>query len=378
MALVSIATFNANNFYLRYKFAKSYPGGEQNAAAIVAGTEARLGYLPGLSFGKYGKEQFVIWDATRRELAARALKAPDGKLPDVLCFQEVENIHAIRLFNQDHLGGHYRYSLLIDGYDPRNIDVGVLSRFPIVGARSHIDDREPDGTWVFSRDCLEVEVDIPGKRNLFLVLNHLKSKFARKEAGESQADLEAKMLAGHQRRKAQAQAVRDIVHARFKANDTESLYAVVGDFNDTPLSPWVAPLMSSPRLFDVVSAHRPFDDRWTYWWRGENNNQATQIDYVLGSRALREAVDAAVATDSKYTPHIERMGLPYQELDANKKVEPKQANLIHVEDDGVTPVPAGAPAPSKVDFDFPRFPELMESWRNNVSDHCPVKVWLKL
>lgn len=37
-----------------------------------------------------------------------------------------------------------------------------------------------------------------------------------------------------------------------------------------------------------------------------------------------------------------------------------------------------APAPSRVDFDFPRFSELMDSWRNNVSDHCPVKVCLKL
>jgi hypothetical protein len=31
-----------------------------------------------------------------------------------------------------------------------------------------------------------------------------------------------------------------------------------------------------------------------------------------------------------------------------------------------------------VDFDFPRYPEVIESWRNNLSDHCPVKVWLKL
>ena len=88
-------------------------------------------------------------------------------------------------------------------------------------------------------------------------------------------------------------------------------------------------------------------------------------------------MDAAVADDDEHTPHIERMGLAYNKLNASGEVLPRQANVIHVDDDGVTPMPAGAPAPSKVDLDFPRYPEVIESWRNNLSDHCPVKVWRK-
>jgi hypothetical protein len=95
-----------------------------------------LGYIPEKKFGKYLSSDFVVWDPIRRQLAAQALAEPDGRLPDILCLQEVENIDAIRKFNQDYLGGHYPYAILIDGWDPRNIDVALLSVFPIVSLRS--------------------------------------------------------------------------------------------------------------------------------------------------------------------------------------------------------------------------------------------------
>ena len=125
----SLATFNANNFFLRYRFADAYPGDRSRKSKVEA-QEVATGYLPGIAAGKYAKGRYVVWDAARRKLVAQALKAPDNSLPDILCFQEVENIQAIRILNQRYLGETYGYSLLIDGYDPRNIDVGVLSRFP--------------------------------------------------------------------------------------------------------------------------------------------------------------------------------------------------------------------------------------------------------
>ncbi len=379
MPLVSIATFNANNFFLRYDFRRAFPGGEYDALARIDGSEKRLGYLPQLSYTRPGDEPFVVWDDTRRRLASQALREPIDLLPHVLCLQEVENIHALRVFNANYLDGHYTHALLIDGYDPRNIDVGILSRFPIVHARTHVDDRGPDGGRVFSRDCLEVTLRIPGasasgpstgsSTEITLFLNHLKSKWVKREHGDTERDLAKKLEKANQARKAQAQAVREIVRRRFHANDDASLYAVIGDFNDTPQSPWLTPLTnSSARLWDVVRRHRADDDAWTHYWRGER--RVSQVDYILGSRAFRDAVDAAALSNTDYTPHIERGGLGYSRYNAaGDDILPAEVKLFRSDDDS---------APANVPFRFPRFDAVLEDWRNNISDHCPVRVWLRI
>ena len=151
------------------------------------------------------------------------------------------------------------------------------------------------------------------------------------------------------------------------------MYVVVGDFNDTPQSPWIQPLMTSARLTDVVGKHRAVDDRWTYYWR--SRNRVSQIDYFLGSKAFTKLVDDAVAADAARKPYIERKGVAYRELNASGLVLPKESNLIHFEADSVTPTPANATPSSKIPFRFSRYPELYTNWKNNISDHCPVKVW---
>ncbi len=371
----TLATFNANNFFLRYRFTDRYSGATATSPSILSEAERAqlIGFLPGLAFGNYASTQYIVWDQGRRTLAAQALAEPDGVLPDILCLQEVENIHAIRVFNDDYLGGHYPYSLLIDAYDPRLIDVGLLSRFPITGARSHIDDVDA-GQRIFSRDCLEAQIELPDGETLHLLLNHLKSKYVRRRAGDTDAEYDARVLVSHNKRLRQAQAIADYIDERFEDRQTSALYAVVGDFNDTPLSPWLAPLMNTPRLTDVLARHRPLDDRWTYYWRSEG--RVSQIDYVLVSRALRARVDARVAADAAHTPHIERQGLGYREVsDATGLILPSRVRLRHFEDDGVTPVPANVPPEVRLDFRFARYPAVMADWHDNISDHCPVKVW---
>jgi len=150
-----------------------------------------MGYVPERKFGKYLSRDFVVWDPVRRNLTAQALAEPDGKLPDILCLQEVENMDALRKLNLDHLAGHYQYQLLIDGRDPRNIDVAVLSVFPIVDIRSNLDVLDDDGTPLMSRDCLEVTITLPSAEDLTLFVNHLKSKFV-DARGLTTAELKAK------------------------------------------------------------------------------------------------------------------------------------------------------------------------------------------
>ena len=362
----SLATFNANNLFLRYKFMRNFPGAHSPQSQVEAAEVGLHGYLPGTAFGRHPPGSYVIWDADRRVLLTRALKEPDGQLPDILCLQEVENIQAIRVLNERYLDCHYPCSLLIDGHDPRNIDVGILSRFPIRGIRSQIDELGSDGKRIFSRDCLEAQVELPGGEAITVLVNHLKSKFV--EDSDNQDDVRA----SHERRMAQAEWIASYVHRRFEGQHTTALYAVVGDFNDTPESPWLAALVGSPHLTDVLSAHRPLDNRWTYYYRARN--RVSQIDYVLASRALADRVSLA-ASDPAKAPCIVRHGIGYRELNADQEILPERANLVHFEDDGVTPVPPSFTPSSRVPFRFDRYPEVKADWRRNISDHCPVKIW---
>lgn len=368
----SLATFNANNFFLRYKFTRTYPGDISRSSLIEAADVGLKGYLPGLAFGRY-TSRYIVWDPQRRILAAKALKEPDGNLPDILCFQEVENIQAIRIFNQRYLNDYYPYSLLIDAYDPRNIDVGLLSKFPIKEIRSHIDDVNDDGDRIFSRDCLEVTIDIPNDSNLTLFLNHLKSKLVIKQKDESDENYHDRILQSHERRKGQADKVAEYIEERFDGNHDDSLYAVVGDFNDTPESPWIAPLVNSPYLTDLLREHRPSNDCWTYYWRSKG--RLSQIDFILASKSLADRVETIVEGDQSKTPHIERKGLAYRKLNSSNQILPKEGKLVHFEEDPVTPKPSSATPSEKVKFRFQRYSEIEGNWKCNISDHCPVKVW---
>ena len=62
----SLATFNANNFFLRYKFAKTYPNDMSKASLIEASEVGAKGYLPGIAFGRYTKN-YIVWDPVRRQ-----------------------------------------------------------------------------------------------------------------------------------------------------------------------------------------------------------------------------------------------------------------------------------------------------------------------
>jgi len=373
--MITLATFNANNFYLRYKFIANYPGGGTTSEVSEAGEAVNQGYMPGLPFGRYAQSQYVIWDPIRRELAADALKQPDGVLPDILCLQEVENIHAIRRINDDYFGGHYRYSLSIDAYDPRNIDVAVLATRPLTRIVSHIDRLDSNGNQIFrSRDCLEFDVELDDGKTLTIFLNHLKSKFVPRNSGESDASYRGRVLASHQKRLAQANEVHAIIGERFANDLTEALYCVVGDFNDTPESPWLAPLADHPRYTNMISRHRAVDDRWTYYWRSKGS--VSQIDYVLASRALRDRMDAIIAADSAKVPHVERAGLAYTGWNNSGQTLPATVKVVHFEEDIATPANPNATPSTRVPFRFQRYQEVIDDWRNNTSDHCPVKVWI--
>ncbi|MFD0007941.1 hypothetical protein ACFVJ4_36805 [Streptomyces sp. NPDC127178] len=77
--------------------------------------------------------------------------------------QEVEDIDTLRFFVAQHLGGAYPHLSLIEGNDPRLIDIAVLSKFPVGAVTSWQHAVHPDvpGERVFSRDLLECTYWIP-------------------------------------------------------------------------------------------------------------------------------------------------------------------------------------------------------------------------
>lgn len=195
---------------------------------------------------------------------------------DVVGVVEVESRPALREFNELIIpavnGIPFRHVMVIDGNDDRGIDVGLLCRkgFPIGMMRSHVDDETKKGEPIFSRDCPEYYVTTPRQNRLVVLVNHLKSK------GYGSAET------SNERRQRQAERVKEIYDGLAKAG--EKFIAVIGDFNDTPDSKPLHPLLAETALKDAFE-HPSFDDGGfpgTYGACDAKN----KIDYLLLSPEL--------------------------------------------------------------------------------------------
>jgi endonuclease/exonuclease/phosphatase family metal-dependent hydrolase len=110
--------------------------------------------------------------------------------------------------------------------------------FEFETAHTHIFDRRDNDQPIFSRDCPEYVIRTPGGNDVLVLGNHFKSK---RGGGDAQ-------------RRRQATRVRDIVNQRLAAHPN-----LLGDLNDTPDSPTLAPLLKETPLEDI-SASPHFDD----------------------------------------------------------------------------------------------------------------------
>jgi endonuclease/exonuclease/phosphatase family metal-dependent hydrolase len=147
---------------------------------------------------------------------------------------------------------------------PASVDVGVLSAWPILDVRGHRDQvlRRPDGsTTTFSRELLEVHLDVEGTR-VIVFAAHFKSK-SNDDPG---------------RRLAEARAAHGIVTAVAAAHP-RALVVLGGDLNDEPGSPPLAALEQDGALLRVAS-DRPDGVVWTYSYGGD----LQAIDHLLLAR----------------------------------------------------------------------------------------------
>lgn len=202
---------------------------------------------------------------------------------DIFGVIEVDNRIALTRFNQQVLpvvgGALYEHIMLIDGNDDRGIDVGIITRadIPIVSMLSHVDDMT-GAERIFSRDCAEYDLLLPGGGHLLVLVNHLKSKGYGTPA------------VSNAKREAQARRIRAIYDARRTSG--VSRIAVIGDFNDTPDSAPLAPLLASGSDLKDVSAHPSYQNDG-HPGTFENGSKNQKIDYILLSPALFAQVNAA-------------------------------------------------------------------------------------
>lgn len=278
---VRVATFNVENLFARWKF-----------AANVDPSEAiKSGWI-------VDQTLFDEKSVDERALTGRAIRELDA---DVLALQEVENVDTLKHFRAGQLGGRDAYPFVagIDGNDPRLIDVAVLSRLPIVRVRSnqHMMDPVTRTTPLFSRDCLEVDIDT-GAGLLTLYVNHFKSML---DTGSG--DKTGRQTT-HGKRERQVRAVIQLVKDRHGAAPGDARFIVLGDFNDyleddEQGESAIRELVEWDQVENVV-ARRPADDQWTHFY--DAKDEYRQLDYVLLSTSLAGA--------SATGPEIMRKGTP--------------------------------------------------------------------
>jgi endonuclease/exonuclease/phosphatase family metal-dependent hydrolase len=197
---------------------------------------------------------------------------------DIIATIEAENRTALKRFSETLLRGEggapYRHIMLIDGNDERGIDVGVMTRegFEIGDIRSHVDELKPDGEPLFSRDCAEFDITTAKGNKLWLLINHFKSKIGDPRVSNA-------------KRKAQATRVAQI-YAELRSAGEDHV-AIVGDFNDTPASAPLTPLLSTD-LKDVATLANFQDGGFPGTFGG--STAGNKIDYILLSPALQAKV----------------------------------------------------------------------------------------
>lgn len=329
----TLATFNAENMFRRFKFK-----GKKVAAKKGAG-KAKAVYRPytAKEIMNAVKDGFII-DKTLfetffpigRKLTAKAI-AKTGA--DFIALQEIENLDTLKTFNHQIMTGkgQYKYELLIDGNDNRLIDVGCLSNAEIDFVRTHQYDVKPGGRGlIFSRDCLEVHVKV-GHTVLPIFINHLKSMIG----GRPQTK---------PRREEQCRRIVEILKERFGSDYGDSYFAVVGDFNDyletgKSNESGLRELLTDPMLVNVID-RLPADQRWTHYYQG--SKEYRQLDYILLSRRLAD-------DNPNAAPVIVRGGMPKR---VNQAGQPPRVN--------------------PKDF----FAGVTDTAK--ASDHCPVAITLRL
>jgi endonuclease/exonuclease/phosphatase family metal-dependent hydrolase len=141
-------------------------------------------------------ETVIPSDILQKKLArlAQSILQLDGRGPDILMVEEVENLHVLQMLNSGYLqAAGYQTVELLESDDERGIDVGVLSRFPLVAGEATQLHRMPFSDVNTTRGILEVPLQLPDGKILQAFAYHFPSQAnpvgQRRQAAETLRDL---------------------------------------------------------------------------------------------------------------------------------------------------------------------------------------------
>jgi endonuclease/exonuclease/phosphatase family metal-dependent hydrolase len=186
---------------------------------------------------------------------------------DVVVLEEVEDAGVLgRLAAR----AGYAEARLVEGLDPRGIDVAALSRLPVDAYVSHLGEVDAAGRRLWPRDCVELHVSTPG-RPVVVVGSHLSSALS--DDGT--------------RRLLQAARLREIADGLRRARPA-ALVLAGGDLNDRPESAALAPLLGDGAWLEVAAPGVPT------WGTGA---EAARLDDLLVPAEDAAAVAWAAVVD---------------------------------------------------------------------------------
>lgn len=254
--------------------------------------------------------------------------------PTIIAVQEVENLQILNALAATPELAPYGYgAVLLEGLDPRGINVGLLyrrDRATVVRAEQRnacttadlgFGGGEPrcstrgdgvlDGFAVATRPPLVVALTVrdgtgASERPLTVIVNHWKAKTGTDPAGQQ-------FVA---RRVAEAQLVAGIVNDLLAA-DPDTAIMVVGDLNDFPQSAPLRTLTDTTPLRSLATVP-PEGERYSYIYQG----LAQILDHILVTPNLRTALlgFAYVHLDADFPADLADQANPYRLSDHDPPV----------------------------------------------------------
>jgi endonuclease/exonuclease/phosphatase family metal-dependent hydrolase len=161
--------------------------------------------------------------------------------------------------------------------DPLDVNLAVLSQYPIVARQPRTNDLYTIGPTQFpvQRGFLEVDIEVTPAYRFRLLVAHLKSKVFHEYGQAEMRRNEARLLGNH-------------VRAALNENPQVNL-VVAGDFNDTPESRPLREIhtyQGEPILLDL----RPADSAGDAWTARTDDDNHQRSDYILVNAGMLNEV----------------------------------------------------------------------------------------
>ena len=116
--------------------------------------------------------------AIKMERVADVILQINGRGPDVLIVEEVENLRVLKQLNDRYLkAAGYQTVVLLEGEDERGIDIGILSRFPLAQPEKiHLIEFSAESGKPTTRGIMEAALKLPTGQTLFVLGFHFPSQ----------------------------------------------------------------------------------------------------------------------------------------------------------------------------------------------------------